>query len=303
MTEYRAALWGDKRPEKPADSADSLSALIDAYKQSPQWARLKPATQRQRDNIFVRIKKVSGYLPASEIDPILIKKTRDSLGPGAAKHYVQSLRGVFQWAVEIGRLASDPTASVKVARPKTDGFHTWTDAEIAQYEAKWPIGTKQRLWMALLLYTGLRRGDACVLGQQHIKNGTIEFRAAKNSAPIIIPLAPELASIIKASPTHERSFIGLTKESFGNLFREATAEAGVPGTAHGLRKAAAVRLAEAGATVAELNAVFGWTGAKMALLYIEKADRAKLARQAMQRSSMFSPPKGKNRQRSKNNGL
>src|SRR6185503_4894642 len=49
----------------------------------------------------------------------------------------------------------------------------------------------------------------------------------------------------------------LTKESFGNLFRKACREAGLLGrSAHGLRKAAATRAANAGATVAELEAIF-----------------------------------------------
>jgi integrase len=75
----------------------------------------------------------------------------------------------------------------------------------------------------------------------------------------------------------------MTKESFGNLFREACKAAGVPGAAHGLRKAAATRLAEAGATVNELNAAMGWEGSKMAAHYTRSADRARLAQSAIEK--------------------
>jgi hypothetical protein len=55
----------------------------------------------------------------------------------------------------------------------------------------------------------------------------------------------------------------------------------VPGSAHGLRKAGATCAAENGATVVQLEAIYGWTGGKMASLYTRQADRAKLPREAM----------------------
>src|SRR3977135_592665 len=73
----------------------------------------------------------------------------------------------------------------------------------------------------------------------------------------------------------------MTKESFGNWFRLACKAAGVPGAAHGLRKAGATRAANNGATEAELEAIFGWRGGRMASLYTRQADRVRLARHAM----------------------
>jgi len=53
------------------------------------------------------------------------------------------------------------------------------------------------------------------------------------------------------------------------------------GSAHGVRKIAAMRGAENGATVAELEAIFTWTGGKMASLYARAADKRRLAKRAM----------------------
>ena len=72
-----------------------------------------------------------------------------------------------------------------------------------------------------------------------------------------------------------------TKESFGNEFREACRAASVRGSAHGVRKIAATRAANAGATVAQLEAIFGWTGGRMASHYTQSADRKRLALDAM----------------------
>ena len=73
----------------------------------------------------------------------------------------------------------------------------------------------------------------------------------------------------------------MTKESFGNAFSNACRAAGVNKSAHGLRKIGATRAANNGATVAQLNAIFGWTGSKMASLYTQAADRERLAREAI----------------------
>jgi integrase len=73
----------------------------------------------------------------------------------------------------------------------------------------------------------------------------------------------------------------MTKESFGTWFGKACRAAGVRKSAHGLRKAGASRAATAGATTAQLKAIFGWTDEKMPSLYTQAADRERLARDAM----------------------
>jgi integrase len=137
---------------------------------------LSEATRRQRGNIFDRIERLEGRTPVSEITSLMIKDTRDKLGPGAAKHFVQTMRGLFKWAMEMELVESDPTEGVKVARPQTDGFIPWTEEEIKAYETRWPVGTRERLWISVLLYTGLRRGDAVKLGQRHILDGVISIQ-------------------------------------------------------------------------------------------------------------------------------
>ena len=82
---------------------------------------------------------------------------------------------MMQHAVETGMRDDDPTRDVKAIRVKSDGFHSWTDAEIAQFEERHAVGTKARLALALLLYTGQRRSDVVTMGKQHIdKNGAIQ---------------------------------------------------------------------------------------------------------------------------------
>jgi integrase len=154
-------------------------------------------------------------------------------------------------------------------------------------QRRWPIGTRQRVWLDVLLYTGLRRGDAVRFGRQHVRDGVGSIKTEKTDTTVTLPILPVLAETLAAGPCGDLTFIAgesgrpLAKESFGNLFRQACRAAGVPGSAHGVRKIAATRAANAGATVAQLEAIFGWCGGSMASLYTRAADRRRLSLEAM----------------------
>jgi integrase len=184
-----------------------------------------------------------------------------------------------------GRIMSICTAAVQGAITVRPRCHA--SCCIDKYERRWVIGTKERVWLAVLLYTGLRRGDAVRLGRQHVREGEATFRTAKTGITVTIPILPALDEVLQAGPCADLAFIcgenrrPLTKESFGNMFRDACNAAGVTMSAHGVRKIGATRAANNGATVAELEAIFGWQGGRMASLYTRAADRARLAKGAM----------------------
>jgi len=75
----------------------------------------------------------------------------------------------------------------------------------------------------------------------------------------------------------------LTEETFGNCFPATCNKARVHKSAHGVRKISATRAANAGATVAQLKALFGWTDDVMPSLYTRSADRVRLAKEAIRK--------------------
>jgi integrase len=141
------------------------------------------------------------------------------------------------------------------------------------------------VWLDVLLYTGLRRGDAARLGRPHARSGSI--KTEKNGVEVPVIILPVLQATLDAGPCGDLTFIvgengrPLTKESFGNEFKAACKAAGVSGSAHGVRKRAATRMADNGATEAQLMAVFGWTDAKMATYYTRTANRRRLAAESI----------------------
>lgn len=214
-------------------------------------------------------------------------QTRDAKKdtPSAANHFLDAFKGLFSWAVDAGIVEENPTAGIKnIKRPNKGGFRQWTEDDIAAFRQRWPISTRERMALEIFLNTGLRRGDAAKLGRQHVRNGRIRIVTEKTNTQIDIPAPRELLRVIDKTKTGDLVFIAnakngkpMRKEALGNWFREAAVSAGVDGNCHGLRKAAATRLAEAGATIHELNAVFGWSGTSMASHYTLAANRKTLA--------------------------
>ena len=288
--EYQDALSGLTR-EQDKTTAGTLAWLFERYRETSAWADLSLATRRQRENIMRHVLEKAGNQPASKITRahIVDGRERRAATPMQARHFIDAMRGLFRWATEAQHVKSDPTLGVKYPKlPKTGGFLPWTEDDIATYERRWPIGTRQRVWLDVLAYTGLRRGDVVQLGRQHVRDGVAYIKTEKTDTQVALPILPALQRTLDAGPCGDLTFIvgksgkPFTKESFGNEFREACRAAGLrKRSAHGLRKAAATRAAISGATLAQLNAIFGWTGAKMALHYIETADRTRLASNSM----------------------
>lgn len=289
VTEYNAAIAKLSTKPKQSKKSGSLAWLIERYRDSSAWLTFSPATRHKYGLIFKGMAERSGNERYNDITKrnILDGREERKHTPFQANNFLKAVRGLFRWAMEADFITVDPTSDVTSLKTKTEGFQSWTEAELEQFETHWPVGTRQRLAFDIFLYTGLRRGDAARLGRQHVRNGVFTLRTEKTGQPIVAPVLPALAKSIAATPTGALAFIAteggqpMTKESLGNWFRKACDDAGVPGSAHGLRKAGATRAANNGATVAQLEAIFGWSGGGMAALYTRGADRERLAKEAM----------------------
>lgn len=291
MDDYKAALAGVTRaePPKPRASKGTLRWLVENWKRSTDWSQMKPATQRQRENILLHVLAKSGDRAIEDVTTADIREGREKRKdtPAAANNFLKTMRALFRWAVEAEHLADDPAAGVKLIRLKTGGFAPWKIEDIARYRARWPLGSRERLALELLVNTGLRRSDVVRVGRPHVRDEIIHIRAGKNDVELYIPILPNLSEALAAGPVGEMSFLAsqygrpLTKESFGNVFKGWCRAAGVQGkSAHGIRKLAATTLAEGGGSEQELQALFGWTTNTMSAIYTREANRKKQALQA-----------------------
>lgn len=283
--------------------AGTLGWLAAAYFGAPEFKALDPVSQRTRRRILegcLLEPRAPGSADLMALCPleilaaphILMLRDRRAEKPGSANNRLKYLSALFGWAVNRGILRANVARDVKPVRYTSSGFHSWTPTEVIQFEDRHPIGSKARLALALLLFTGPRRGDAVTFGRQHVKDGWIRFvprkTRYKRSTLVEIPIVPELARILAATPTGELTFLeteygrAFTAAGFGGWFRKRCDEAGLEHcSAHGLRKAGAAIAAERGATDRQLMALYGWTTASQATVYTAAADRKKLAGEAV----------------------
>ncbi len=278
-----------KRPGK-ADPR-SLAWLVEQWRRSSEWANTANSTRRQRENVMRRIIDANPNAPFAAITAEHIRIGREDRKdtPAAANNFIKTMRALFRWAVEAGHVKENPAGAVAFIPTKSPGFRPWTMEDLDRYRARWPIGTRERVAVEVLVTTGLRRGDAVRLGAQHLKDGVFAIRTEKTAMLVYRPLLPELTQAIDAGPVGDLAYIvganghPMVKESFGNWFRKTCDAAGVPGSAHGLRKLAAATMAEKGATNEELKAAFGWQTNEQSTTYTRSADRRRLAIQAAQK--------------------
>jgi integrase len=232
-------------------------------------------------------------------DAVEVLRDRKLALPESANGRVKAIRAVFKWAVRKKGPEGKPLVPHNPARDvpylksnNPSGWHTWTPDEVRQFEERHPMGTKARLALALLLFTGQRRSDVTPLGRQHTRAGKITFTQFKgrNRKPkrLVLPILPALQQVIDSSLCGELAFLvndlgrPFTDAGFGNKFREWCNQAGLHHcTAHGLRKAGATIAANNGATAHQLMAIFGWDTLKMAEAYTRAADQERLAEAAM----------------------
>jgi|EndMetStandDraft_5_1072996.scaffolds.fasta_scaffold33663_1 integrase len=313
MAAYHACLAGQPLPVQrhapeirqivPVTDRKSLRWLCQQYLTSRCFQDLDIKTRRPRQSILNQLcelpisetnRQKMGEAPFEELHAKAIRRIRDRKAhtPEAANNWVKSIKALFKWAVYEEFCTQNPAKDVPKIRVATRGFHTWTIEEVEQFEATYAIGTRPRLALALLLFTGCRRADAVTFGPQHIKDDWLTYTQDKNEhtnpVTLCLPVLPILAEIIAATPSGHLTFLvseygkPYTVEGFGKRWRKWATAAGLPHcTPHGLRKAGAARAAENGATTSQLMAIFGWRDIKQAELYTRRASQKALAADGM----------------------
>lgn len=297
LAEYELARSGKtpitKQPLVRLDSQieGTFHWLCVQYYRSPEYLQLSDRTKMLRKNWLQKLCANLGSEKYENFTPRFLKKIRDKYidRPGTSDNVVKALRAVFKHAEEYDLLDTNPAASLRKIKRQTKHFHTWTIEEIKQFQATHPVGTQERLALALYLYTGQRRSDIHRIGPQHIRNGWLhltQFKGRNSGKPteVDIPILPALQEVLDNTETGTTSFIQsslgkpYTVESFGNFFRNACDKASLPHcSGHGLRSAGASLAAENGATAKQLMAIFGWSDMKHAEQYAKEARRKKLA--------------------------
>lgn len=253
-------------------TAGSFDDLLYRYYRSPDFLNPGERTRvvyrgtldrwRDRERNGIRY----GSAMVRDLQPRHVEQMLAELLPHrtSANMLRKRLSALMNFAIRIGMASSNPVLVTRAFKVEGTGFYSWTEDDIAAFEAKHPRGTMARLTFDLMLWTGQRGGDVRRLGAGNIQGKRIELVQEKTKAAVSLPVLPALAASLLATGSTGRVFV-LTEfgrqfsvKGFGNKVRQWCDEAGLPEcTAHGLRKAAARRFAEAGCSNQEIKA---WTG-------------------------------------------
>jgi integrase len=279
-----------KTPRLRTDAEGSIDWLVTQYFESvafkhPDEGGLALETQAGRRRALERFRADHGDKPLDSLQAVHIKALMDRIDSTAhaKRNWLKHISGMFLFAEEAMIRVDNPCRGFKRPKaPKSDGFHSWTDPEIAQYRERWPYGTKQRLVMELAIETSARRGDVTRLGPEHRVNGRFQFQHHKNGVDVSFPVSDELQSAIDAMPkTNHETFLHTeageprSAKSLGGDFREWCNKAGLPKRCamHGLRKGCLRILAEAGCNILELQSRSGHLTLSELQKYISRADK------------------------------
>lgn len=298
MAAYRLAISGkvpsQSKPRRKIER--SFNWLVDKYYRSDEWSSLAPETQNLKKSILDKFLESAGELPFEMYRNEDLIKSRDKRKdtPAAADNLVKTIRRLFNWAIE-QKITSVSNPAYKVSKlHKSEGHHTWPPAEVQKYRSCHPLGTPARLAFEILHGLGVRRSDAVRLGPEHEDRGMLIFTAWKNRnrfpVEVMVKIPPELRKALDVTELGKTTYLmnekgePYTRAGFGNQFKNWCVEAGLPHcTSHGVRKAAAVDLAEKGGSSEELKATFGWLKAETAAEYTRKAQKRILAENAARR--------------------
>lgn len=286
LAAYEAALAGSKPSNASPALAGTLAWLIEQYLRSLRFQNLSDSRKRTIRLELDWLRKEAGKyqferLEVRHVEALMSKKK----GPTAANTVKKNMSMLFNFAAKkLGYTGPNPARHAERMKTNPDGFHTWTDAEVSRFLERHGPTTKARLVMLLALNTGMARQDLARVGRQHVKAGRIAYRRHKTAVAADMPILPELAEELRHVPKDRMLFVTQDKSdkpyavaSLGNWFRDRCAEANVPGSLHGLRKAGATRLADAGASEWEIASYLAHSDTTQAAVYTKKANRARLA--------------------------
>jgi site-specific recombinase XerD len=302
MAEYLA--WKHSAPVKAGQdraAPGTFDDLITRFYSSVAWKNIpKETTKNTYRGELERFRAIYGKrrvatMTARHVNG-LMEKMADT--PAAANNLLKRLRTLLDYAILVGMRRDNPAKAVRSVKAKGDGFHEWTEAEIAKFQKYHPLGTRARLALEIFVCTAQRRSDAATMGEDAEKPGYVKVRQLKTGALLSIRIHRDLKAAVAACPSGTDTFLvsqrgkPYAKESLGNWFKMQCVEAGLPHcAAHGLRKAAARRMAELGLSNQLIKSITGHTTDSEIARYTKNADQARRADAAMEQMEGFGSPR------------
>jgi integrase len=242
----------------------TLDGMIRAYEKSPEFRGLAQSSQRSysrylaRANALIRDKRGESP-PVKAIERKDVVALRDTLAdtPGAASQAVRALGALFAWAVDNGKLPTNPAAHIKKfsAKPHAE----WPDDLLEEALADPQIG----MAVALFYFTGQRINEVARMSWADICGGFMRVFVQKTQQRMEVAILPALADMLEKTPKLAPTILtnangqSWTQSGLRRKLQDWAKERGHKVVPHGLRKNAVNSLLMAGCTAAEVRGITG----------------------------------------------
>lgn len=270
----------------------TFKQIADLYAsaKNPEWVRLSVRSKEIYLRGLIHIARFNDMDIKKITRPDIIKYRDDMYDyPGKCRVGLTAMSNVFRYAYDRGMCDGNPAANVR-GLPKKKPIDAWTKIEIDKFLATAPIRLKQAVMLAL--YTGQRRSDLVRMRWQDYNGDTIMVRQQKTTKELEIPVHKRLKEVLDVMPRDKSRpgfiILNVYKEKWSadglrKAIKDHLDKIGIKDrSVHGLRKSAAVFLAEAGCTPHQIMAITGHASFMQVAHYTIAASQKKLARSAME---------------------
>jgi integrase len=280
----------------PPTTRGTWGDVVRLYKGSPEFTKNKPATRQWYDRALERARGWSDR-PIEDIRRVEVLELRNAIAtfaPAEANNFISVMRIVMKWSVKYEFREFNPVDQIE---PLPGGeWRPWREEEFDHALAH--LAERYRRAVILAAYTGQRASDIVRMRWSAYDGEAIWQGKQKKTAghqstiELWIPCHPELKRELDAWKAEASALTILTSarglpwkiETFLHdmgLALKALPQWADDAVFHGLRKLAAVRLAEVGCSEAQIGAITGHEDLEMIRHYTKQASQRRLAREAM----------------------
>lgn len=268
---------------QPTRAAGTFREVIRAYQSSGDWKRLAPRTRADYSRWLDRIDTKFGTAPLDAFNRPAIRPValawRDGWTGRQADYGWSVLVRVVSWAHHRGLLRRHHLGGVEQLYSADRAEIVWTPAAIDAF-----AGAPEPLRRAIVAATetGLRPGDLVQLARTHVHatphGRRIQIRTAKRGRLVSIPVTPAMAAIVDTTPAGQMLILTSARgrpwdtEHLSKSVKAWARRCGLDDRLrlYDARGTACTRLLMAGATMAEIALVMGWsvaTASRMVAIY------------------------------------
>ena len=222
MANYQDAIEPVERIHVPSGAPGTIAALVPLFFGSDKFTSKKPSTQRSRRSVLERFAENHGDKRVDNLRPQHVQAMVDAKGTERSSPLLDCCTPIdglrhLDWLVQ-----GKPDQGCHAGTNQNPRLRDMAEEDIEAFYAAYPIGTRERLALELLLWTGQRRGDVVRMGRQLIRGGVMQITQEKTGETVFIPVLPPLQAAIDALPDSNMTFL--------------VTEYGRPFTANGFRQ-------------------------------------------------------------------